>query len=89
MNNQSYFTAASMNTMLHHLNAFGIEVKYDKHKEANVLILLHTGVYLLSSVKAPNRSCSTYLSDKDSVVNADVEHIMKVCQQSVCWCELC
>ena len=77
-----------MNTMLHHLNAFGIEVKYDKHKEANVLILLHTGVYLLSSVKAPNRSCSTYLSDKDSFVNADVEHIMKVCQQSVCWCEV-
>ena len=88
MTNQAYFTAASMNTMLHHLNAFGIEVKYDKHKDANVLILLHTGVYLLSSVKAPNRSCSTYLSDKDSVVNADVEHIMKVCQQSVCWCEL-
>ena len=88
MDNQAYFTAASMNTMLHHLNAFGIEVKYDKHKEANVLILLHTGVYLLSSVKAPNRSCLTYLSDKDSVVSADVEHIMKVCQQSVCWCEL-
>ena len=60
MSSQAYFTAASMNTMLHHLNAFGIEVKYDKHKDANVLILLHTGVYLLSSVKAPNRNCSTY-----------------------------
>ena len=33
MDNQAYFTAASMNTMLHHLNAFGIEVKYDKHKD--------------------------------------------------------
>ena len=88
MDNQAYFAAAPMNTMLHHLNAFGIEVKYDKHKDANVLILLHTGVYLLSSVKAPNRSCSTYLSDKDSMVDVDVEHIMKVCQQSVCWCEL-
>lgn len=89
MNNQSYFTASSIQTMQQHLNAFGVTVNYDKHKDANVLILLHTGVYLLSSVKAPNRSCSTYLSDKDSVVNVDVEHIMKVCQQSVCWCELC
>ena len=88
MNNQAYFTAASMNTMLHHLNAFGIEVKYDKHKEANVLILLHTGVYLLSSVKAPNRNCLTYLSDKDTVVDVDVVQVMKVTQQSACWCEL-
>lgn len=89
MNNQAYFAASSIQTMQQHLNAFGVKVNYDKHKDANVLILLHTGVYLLSSVKAPNRSCSTYLSDKDSVVNADVEHIMKVCQQSICWCELC
>ena len=84
----SYFTAASMNTMMQHLNAFGIEVKYDKHKEANVLILLSTGVYLLSSVKAPNRNCSTYLSDKDTMVDVDVEQIMKVSQQSACWCEI-
>lgn len=88
MNNQAYFTASSIQTMQQHLNAFGVTVNYDKHKDANVLILLHTGVYLLSSVKAPNRSCSTYLSDKDIVTNADVEHIMKVCQQSVCWCEV-
>ena len=88
MSNQAYFTAASMDTMLHHLNAFGIEVKYNKHKEANVLILLHTGVYLLSSVKAPNRNCSTYLSDKDTTMQVDVVDIMKVTQQSVCWCEL-
>ena len=88
MSSQAYFTAASMNTMLHHLNAFGIEVKYDKHKEANVLILLHNGVYLLSSVKAPNRNCSTYLSDKDSLVDVDVAQVMKVTQQSACWCEI-
>ena len=88
MSSQSYFTASSMNTMLHHLNAFGIEVKYDKHIDANVLILLHTGVYLLSSVKAPNRNCSTYLSDKDTVVDVDVVQVMKVTQQSACWCEI-
>ena len=88
MNNQAYFATSSMNTVLHHLNAFGITVNYDKHKDANVLILLHTGVYLLSSVKAPNRSCSTYLSDKDTTMQVDVVDIMKVTQQSVCWCEL-
>lgn len=87
MSSQAYFTAASMNTMLHHLNAFGIEVRYDKHKDANVLILLNTGVYLLSSVKAPNRNCSTYLSDKDIMVDVDVIQVMKVTQQSACWCE--
>ena len=88
MNSQAYFAASSMNTMLHHLNAFGIEVKYDKHKDANALILLHTGVYLLSSVKAPNRNCSTYLSDKDTKVDVDVVQVMKVTQQSACWCEI-
>ena len=72
MNNQSYFTAASMNTMLHNLNAFGIEVKYDKHKEANVLILLHTGVYLLSSVKAPNRNCSVSIVTGKQIGRAHV-----------------
>lgn len=88
MNNQSYFTASSVQTMQGLLGQLGVIVDYSKHKEANVLILLSTGVYLLSSVNAPERSCKTYLSDKDSVVNADVEHIMKVCQQSVCWCEV-
>ena len=88
MSNQAYFTAASMDTMLHHLNAFGIEVKYNKHKEANVLVLLHTGVYLLASVNAPERICKTYLSDKDTTMQVDVLDIMKVTQNSVCWCEL-
>ena len=84
----SYFTASSVQTMQGFLGQLGVRVDYSKHKEANVLILLSTGVYLLASVKAPNRSCSTYLSDKDSLVDVDVEHIMKVCQQSVCWCEV-
>ena len=88
MNNQSYFTASSMQTMQQHLNSIGVKVNYDKHKDANVLILLHNGVYLLSSVKAPNRSCSTYLSDKDTKVDVDVVQVMKVTQQSVCWCEI-
>ena len=88
MNNQAYFTASSVQTMQQHLNTFGVKVNYDKHKEANVLILLSTGVYLLVAVNAPERSCKTYLSDKDTTMQVDVVDIMKVTQQSVCWCEL-
>ena len=88
MNNQSYFTASSMQTMRGLLGQLGVKVDYSKHKEANVLILLATGVYLLSSVNAPERSCKTYLSDKDVTIQVDVLDIMKVTQQSVCWCGL-
>ena len=88
MNNQSYFTASSMQTMQGLLGQLGVKVDYSKHKEANVLILLVTGVYLLTSVNAPERSCKTYLSDKDTSTQVDVLDIMKVAQQSVCWCEL-
>lgn len=88
MNNQSYFTASTMQTMQGFLLQFGVKVDYSKHKEANMLILLGTGVYLLASVKAPQRSCNTYLSDKDTTLQVDVLDIMKVTQQSVCWCEL-
>ena len=88
MNNQSYFTASSVQTMQGFLLQFGVQVDYSKHKDANVLILLSTGVYLLSSVNAPQRSCKTYLSDKDVAMQVDVLDIMKVTQQSVCWCEL-
>ena len=88
MNNQSYFTASSIQTMQGLLGQLGVKVDYSKHKEANVLILLGTGVYLLSSVKAPNRNCSTYLSDKDTKVDVDVVQVMKVTQQSACWCEI-
>jgi len=88
MNNQSYFTASSIQTMQGLLLQLGVRVDYSKHKEANVLILLGTGVYLLASVNALERSCETYLSDKDTTMQVDVVDIMKVTQQSVCWCEL-
>ena len=88
MNNQSYFTASSMQTMQGLLGQLGVRVDYSKHKEANVLILLGTGVYLLVSVNALERSCKTYLSDKDTTMQVDVVDILKVTQQSVCWCEI-
>ena len=88
MNNQPYFPASSMQTIQGLLDQLGVRVDYSKHKEANVLVLLSTGVYLLASVNAPQRSCKTYLSDKDTSTQVDVLDIMKVTQQSVCWCEL-
>ena len=88
MNTQPYFTASLVQTMQGFLNQFGVKVDYSKHKEANVLILLDTGIYLLASVNAPKRSCKTYLSDKDVAMQVDVVDIMKVTQQSVCWCEI-
>ena len=88
MTNQSYFTASSIQTMQGLLGQLGVRVDYSKHKEANVLILLGTGVYLLASVNAPQRSCKTYLSDKETTMQVDVSDIINVTQQSVCWCEL-
>ena len=88
MINHSSFTASSVQTMQGLLGQLGVKVDYSKHKEANVLILLGTGVYLLAAVNAPERSCKTYLSDKDTTMQVDVLDIMKVTQQSVCWCEL-
>ena len=88
MYTQPYFTASSVQTMQGLLGQLGVKVDYSKHKEANALILLGTGVHLLASVNAPERSCKTYLSDKDTTIQVDVVDIMKVTQQSVCWCEL-
>ena len=70
------------------LGQLGVRVDYSKHKEANVLILQSTGVYLLASDNALQRRCKTYLSDKDTTMQVDVLDIINVTQQSVCWCEL-
>ena len=88
MNTQPYFTASSVQTMQGLLGQLGVRVDYSKHKEANVLILLGTGVYLLASVNTQQRRCKTYLSDKATTMQVDLVDIMKVTQQSVCRCEL-
>ena len=88
MNNQSYFTASSMQTMLGHLKVYNINVNYSKMKGANVLILMQTGVYILANIKYQNRNVEVYLSDKDEIVNTDVVQLFNVCQNSVCWVEL-
>ena len=84
----SYFTASSVQTMQGLLGQLGVKVDYSKHKDANVLIALQNGNYMLCLLAPPNRSVKVYLSDKDETMQVDVLDIMKVTQQSVCWCEL-
>ena len=88
MNSQVYFTASTMQTMLGHLKVYNINVNYSKMKEANVLVLMQTGVYILATIKHQNSNVEVYLSDKDEIVNTDVVQLFNVCQNSVCWVEL-
>ena len=88
MNTQPYFTASSMQTMQGLLGQLGVKVDYSKHKEANVLVLMETGIYILASVKHPNRNVDVYLSDRDEIVTTDVVQLFNVCQNSACWAEL-
>ena len=84
----SYFTASSVQTMQGLLGQLGVRVDYSKHKEANVLVLMANGIYILASVKHPNRNVDVYLSDKGEIVNTDVVQLFNVCQNSACWVEL-
>lgn len=88
MNNQAYFKASTMQTMLEHLRVHNIKVDYTKMKDSSVLILMQTGVYLLASVKHPNRNVQVYLSDKNETITTDVVQLFNVCQNSACWVEL-
>lgn len=88
MNNQPYFTASTMQTMQGLLGQLGVKVDYSKHKEANVLVLMANGIYILASVKHPNRNVEVYLSDKNEAITTDVVQLFNVCQRSICWVEL-
>lgn len=88
MNSQAYFTASTMQTMLGHLKVYNINVNYSKMKEANALVLMQTGVYILANIKHQNRNVEVYLSDKDEIVTTDVVQLFNVCQNSACWVEL-
>lgn len=88
MNNQAYLHSCTMKTMLDHLNVYNVNVDYTKMKEANVLVLMKTGVYLLSYIKHPNRNVEVYLSDKNETITTDVVQLFNVCQNSACWVEL-
>lgn len=88
MNNQAYFTASTMQTMISHLQAYNLNVDYSKMKEANVLVLMANSIYILASVKHPNRNVDVYLSDKGEIVTTDVVQLFNVCQNSACWVEL-
>ena len=84
----SYFTASSVQTMQGLLGKLGVKVDYSKHKDANVLIALQNGNYMLCLLAPPNRSVKVYLSDKDETITTDVVEVFKVAQASLAWSEL-
>lgn len=95
MNNQAYFKASTMQTMLQLSERRYVRIDFSKMENANVAALIEkddgiitTRLYILASVKPPNRNVQVYLSDRDEIVTTDVVQLFNVCQNSACWVEL-
>lgn len=88
--NASYHKSTDMNTMKDHLEMLGVHIEASKMKDANVLVLLYNGVYILGSVKPPERKTKVYLSDKNEIITVDVTELFKITQDDkcACWMEL-
>ena len=88
--NKPYHKATDMNTMKSHLEMLGIHIESSKMKDANVLVLLYNGVYILGCVKPPERKTKVYLSDKNEIITVDVTELFKIAQDDkcICWVEL-
>lgn len=88
--NTSYNKATDMNTMKAHLEMLGVHIEASKMKDANVLVLLYNGVYILGCVKPPERKAKVYLSDKNEIITVDVTELFKITQDDkcACWTEL-
>ena len=88
--NKPHHKATDMNTMKAHLEMLGIHIEAFKMKDANVLVLLYNGVYILGSVKPPERKTKVYLSDKNETITVDITELFKITQDDkcVCWMEL-
>ena len=85
MNKPPYFKASDIQTTLGFTTT---NVQFDKMKNANVLIALQNGNYMLCLLTPPNRSVKAYLSDKDETITTDVVEVFKVAQVSLAWSEL-
>ena len=85
MSKPPYFKASDIQTTLGFMTA---NVLFKKMKDANVLIALQNGNYMLCLLKPPNRSVKVYLSDKDETITTDVVEVFKVAQASLAWSEL-
>lgn len=80
-----YFKASDIQTTLGFITA---NILFKKMKDANVLIALQNGNYMLCLLTPPNRSVKVYLSDKDETITTDVVEVFKVAQASLAWSEL-
>lgn len=80
-----YFKASDIQTTLGFMST---DVLFNKMKDANVLIALQNGNYMLCLLAPPNRSVKVYLSDKDETITTDVVEVFKVAQASLAWSEL-
>lgn len=85
MNKLPYFKASDIQTTLGFMTT---DVLFKKMKDANVLIALQNGNYMLCLLTPPNRSVKVYLSDKDETITTDVVEVFKVAQASLAWSEL-
>lgn len=80
-----YVKASDIQTTLGFMTT---DVLFNKMKDANALIALQNGNYMLCLLTPPNRSVKVYLSDKDETITTDVVEVFKVAQASLSWSEL-
>lgn len=64
-------------------------INYQALPDANVLVALKDGGYMLAKVSPPNRVVQVYMSKQNSIVYAEVEQLFKVIQtMAFCWCQM-
>ena len=87
--NTAYHLPCSQQTMYTNFTN-QVDVDYSKLKGANVLVALFNGVYILAKVDYPNKAVKTYFSDKDVVVDIQIEQLFQITQDERCllWTEL-
>ena len=86
---QSYHLPCTQQTMCANFTN-QVDVDYSKLKDANILIAMFNGVYILSKVDYPSKVVKTYFSDKDVVVDIQIEQLFQITQDERCllWTEL-
>ena len=87
--NQAYHLPCSHKTMYDNFTN-QVDVDYSKLKGANVLIGMFNAVYILAKVDYPSKVVKTYFSDKDVVVDIQIEQLFQITQDERCllWTEL-
>lgn len=87
--NQAYHLPCTQQTMYTNFTN-QVDVDYSKLKDANILIAMFNAVYILAKVDYPSKVVKTYFSDKDVVVDIQIEQLFQITQDERCllWTEL-